>query len=496
MRLKWIQMGWFTLAWPLAYVSPAYGQSFGGNLPPSCNGYTHYTISAADNSGSAKPRLQTDQKIDAINQKLAASGNTDAAFELGLAYMQGLGVEQDLALAQHWFEIGAVKPADKGMVGMFYAGGVCFAQNDDEAIRWFLAAGRSGDRFTVAQIYARQGTSGLLKAGEMYRELLLDPSTAEYRRAQMELGNLVLDGKYSAGVDATGHALNLEWARIITQELLSQQEYTIAVAYSAAVDGVPKDEVMWLRFCKRAAAYNMDLAQQFYGRAILNGEIKNVSPYVGYAWLKLASDKQYSNKADVQKLEQQMSPEQLQEADSMFQGLVQERARDGAYYVVGDPLAEPTADQLAKMAYDDPDVQLRRAFELEKTGDYEQAMQLYRIARDRRAMDVKVVLGRDHLYGTDGVAKSSVLAKYWLKSAVDAGSRPAALLLAKWYSGDGGTDDPVQALTWELVGHEGAPVVTPKAVVTKEQMEQAATIYAVWLATHPGWVAVPNRLVD
>jgi TPR repeat protein len=446
----------------------------------------HYVVSPANGDPSAR----TDEQINAVNVRLAADGNTDADFQLGLAYMQGVGVAADLAKAEHYFELGAITPSDKALVSNFYLEHGWFPYSPEKAVGWLLAAGRPGDLFAAAQAYRNFTPAENTKATAIYRELLERPGTAEFRRAQMELGNLVLDGKYSAGEDAAGRALNLEWARIITQELVGQQEYTIAVAYSAGVDGVPKDDAMWERFCTRAAAYNIDLAQQFYGRAIMNGTIKDASPYLGYAWIRLAADKQYNNKATVQQLEQQMTPEQLQQANSIFEGLVQERARDGAYYALGDPLAEPTAEELAKMPDDDPDVQLRRAFVLEQSGrpeDYEPAMRLYRIARDRRDMDIKVVLGRDCLYGTHGITQDAKLAQYWLKSAANAGSKPAALYLAKWYEGEGGgTADPVQAYSWQWLGTENSPKPVANRL-SADQVAQAQEQIAVWRATHQGW---------
>lgn len=452
---------------------------------------SHYVVSPANND----PAARTADEINAVNLKLAAAGNTDADFQLGLAYMQGVGVEQDLEKAERYFEMGAIKPADKELVSGFYLEHGWFPYSPEKSVGWLLAAGRPFDLFEAAQTYRKFNPPQEAKATSIYRALLNNPTTPEYRRAQMELGNLVLDGKYSAGNDAAGHALNLEWARTITQELLGQEEYTIALAYSAQVDGVPKDDAMWLRFCKRAAAYNIDLAQQFYGQAILQGELKNRSPFEGYAWVRLASDKQFNNKNTVAHLVAQMSPDQLSEANSFFEGLIRTRAQDGAYYSFDDPLREPSGAELKALPDDDPDVQLRRAFALETSQqpeDYEFAMRLYRIARDRRGMDVKVVLGRDYLYGTHGVATNARLSKYWLTRAAEAGSKPAALYLAKWYSGDGGgASDAAQSLTWQLIGHEGPTPVIPPSSLSEPEKLVATKAYTTWLTAHPGWATVP-----
>ena len=92
----------------------------------------------------------------------------------------------------------------------------------------------------------------------------------------MELGNFVLDGKYSAGNDAEGRASNLLWARTIAQELLGGEEYKIAMNYEFGGEGIAVDKSMWLQFCKRAATYNIDLAQEFYAEAISKRGSKQV----------------------------------------------------------------------------------------------------------------------------------------------------------------------------------------------------------------------------
>ncbi len=449
----------------------------------------HFAVGLAKGHHAALD--DTDQSIFRLNQRLAKKGNTDAAFELGLAYMQGVGVHQDLAAAEHWFARGAITPETRGYVGGFYTDGECFPKNLIRAAFWLRSAGRPGDLFELANAYSEAGSEHVHEAGELYTSLLAATGHPEVRRAQLALGNFVLDGKYSSGETAESHAQNLSWARAIAQEMLGQQEYTIAVAYSAQVDGVPQDLEMWLRYCKRAAAYNIDLAQQFYGRGILAGEIPRSTPYEGYAWVRLASDKQYSNRPIVRQLEGDMTSEQQMEAFSVFDGLVQTKVRTGAYYPSDDPLRDITTAQLAAMPNDDPDVQLRRAYALEKSsspGAYEQALQLYRIARDRWRMDIKVVLGRNYLLGNNGVQKDARLAKYWLTQAIEASSHPAALYLAQWYEGaGGGIPDPVQARAWRLIGTEPPATVPPASNMDTEQEGVAQKLYTAWLEAHPDW---------
>lgn len=372
------------------------------------------TITAA----SHDPAATTPEKITAINQALARGGNADAAYELGLAYLQGYGVQKDLGQAEHWFRVVATDPKLKSAI------------DRDAEVRLPPL-----DLFELAETYRKDTPQQTERAAKMYLYLLRQTGHPEVRRAQMELGNLVLDGKYTAGIDAGGCALNLEWARIIAQESLGQEEYKIAVDYEIGRKDLPKNSAMWLRFCRRAAAYNIDLAQKFLAQAIAKGTVPNRSGYDDVAWTRLASDKQTDERAVYKAMESGMTPQQHRAADSEYASLVQTRAIDGAYYSPDDPLRNPTPTELAAMPEDDPDVQLRRAFALERVAPtnkdaYREALNLYRTVRDRREMDIRFALGRDYLNGTNGLHKNLDIARYWLNEAAGFGSQPAKTLLA------------------------------------------------------------------
>jgi TPR repeat protein len=390
-----------------------------------------WTIGTANNAYAP-----TDGDIFAVNQELATGGNKEAAFRLGQAYVEGVGVLRDQKEAIHWFEIGATTPDEKAFVAHLFTYEGCFAKDLDAAAHWFTAAGRPGDLFELAQAYRMASPQQTERATAIYVALLKETGHPEVRRAQMELGNFVLDGKYSAGDDAAGRALNLEWARIITQELLGQEEYKIAVDYDIGREDLPEDKKMWLRFCQRAAAYNIDLAQSFYAQAVAENNALNKSGYDDVAWTRLASEKQYGLRVQLKSMESGMNAEQQRAANAAYEALVQTRARDGAYYPFDDPLRAPAAATLGSMPQDDPDVQVRRAFALEERAKtdkeaYRQAMDLYRTVRDRREMDIRFVVGRDALSGANGVPQNAMIGRRWLQEAVDRGSKPAAELLAK-----------------------------------------------------------------
>ena len=393
-----------------------------------------YTVSAANDD----PHARTLKQIADVNKRLAAKGSTEAAFQLGLAYLQGYGVEQDLPAAEHWFAIGATDDGEKDIVAGLYLHGFYFARDLDKAARW--TGSRPGALFELARTYQTVDPPQLNKALSIYLRLL-NSGGPEVRRAQMELGNLVLDGKYSSGNDANGRAQNLEWARIITQELLGQEEYKIAVDYSIGREDLSPDHAMWLRYCKRAAAYNIDLAQRFYANDIAAGKSPRTTHYDEVVWLRLASQKQVAERDVLRALEMDMTHAEIHSADDAFAGMLHVRRINGAYYPAGDPLRDVSSEALAAMPQDDPDVQIREAFAMEKaaaTGSrqYERAMAIYRMVRDRREIDVRMVLARDALNGTRGVPKNEGVARYWLFECVQRGSVEAKEQLAKLEAAD------------------------------------------------------------
>ena len=281
---------------------------------------------------------------------------------------------------------------------------------------------------SVAQIYNQ-------KALAIYLSLLKMNGLPEARRAQMELGNFVIDGIYSAGDDPKARALNLEWARIIAQELLGQEELKIAVDYRIGREDLSIDQAMWLRFCKRAAAYNIDLAQHSYAEAINNAAAKDFSGHDAIAWTRLAGEKRSGDLPLLKAFTSFMTAQQIEQANAAYKALADTRKRAGAYYPADDPLRSPSPADLDALPKDDPDAQLRRAFDLEKAaaGDaelYVRVLHIYRTIRNRRKMDIRYALGLYSLDGKFGVPKNREIAEYWLREAANEGSKPAQNRLA------------------------------------------------------------------
>lgn len=381
-------------------------------------------------------------------ERRAEQGDKKAAYELGQMCAFGFPAKpdqmyrpQDLERARHWFEIGADTDYERSQVALMYANGNPFPKDPEAAERWYRSTGESLYLFEAGETYkaAAEADASLAAkynphATAIYLELLKKTGDPNLRRAQLELGNFVIDGIYSAGDNAEGRRQNMIWARMIAQELLGQKLYQIAVAYEFSQDGLAPDKKMWLRYVKRAAAYNIDMAQHFYVEAMDKAEVPDTSGYDHIAWTRIENDSNNRNVLLLNALSLGMTGEQRNAAEAAYRALVDARQRYGAFYTADDPLRAPPAGALEAMDQEDPDVQLRLAFDLEEAaatdpGTYKRVIDLYREVRNRRDSQCRFVLGRYALRGANGVPQDRKVAIYWLREAIKSGSQPAQALL-------------------------------------------------------------------
>jgi TPR repeat protein len=86
-----------------------------------------------------------DTSLERLRQ-LAANGDADAEFSLGVRYDAGRGVTEDAAEAANWYR----RAADHGsalaqfMLGLFAANGRALPRDDGEAAEWFRKAAEQG----------------------------------------------------------------------------------------------------------------------------------------------------------------------------------------------------------------------------------------------------------------------------------------------------------------------------------------------------------------
>ena len=82
-----------------------------------------------------------------ILRPLAAQGQPDAQYNLGVMYREGHGVPQDYGEALKWLRLAAVQGHVEAQtnLGVMYAMGLGVPQDYTEAVKWFRLAAEQGD---------------------------------------------------------------------------------------------------------------------------------------------------------------------------------------------------------------------------------------------------------------------------------------------------------------------------------------------------------------
>ena len=134
-----------------------------------------------------------DEIISAAN-----SGNADSQNQLGDAYYDGIGVEQDYIQALEWY----LRAAKQGHgiaqynVAYAYANGIGTQKNTSEAIKWF---GKSADQGVALALYvlAKMLIDGQFIEQDITKglDLLQKASDQGLDLAQYDLGTIFLEGR-------------------------------------------------------------------------------------------------------------------------------------------------------------------------------------------------------------------------------------------------------------------------------------------------------------
>ena len=98
---------------------------------------------------------------------LADQGNATAQNRLGSMYSNGLGVPQNNAEAEKWFQLAADQghASAQNNLGISYWNGVGVSQNYAEAVKWFRLAAYQGyaeAQFNLGSMYSNGPSAGEL----------------------------------------------------------------------------------------------------------------------------------------------------------------------------------------------------------------------------------------------------------------------------------------------------------------------------------------------
>lgn len=135
----------------------------------------------------------------------AEAGDSRAAYELGMAYANGEGVQLDYVEASRWIK----QAAEAGLalaqrtLAWLYSNGLGVEADDAKAVHWYLAAAEQGDprdQHFAATIY-RYGRYDVAMNPERMLYWYSLSANQGFAPAQCELGQLLLKGKHVARDD-------------------------------------------------------------------------------------------------------------------------------------------------------------------------------------------------------------------------------------------------------------------------------------------------------
>ncbi len=112
------------------------------------------TVGAADFSAGLDAYQKKDYATAAKEWRaLAEKGDAPSQFNLGLLYVDGLGVPQDYTQASKWFERSAQQDYEKAQLnlGAMYGSGRGVKRDYVQAYKWLNVCAAKGDQKCVAQ---------------------------------------------------------------------------------------------------------------------------------------------------------------------------------------------------------------------------------------------------------------------------------------------------------------------------------------------------------
>jgi TPR repeat protein len=222
-------------------------------------------------------QTNADSKLFEETKAKAEKGDADAQATLGLDYFSGLhGIPQDYTKAANWFR----KAAEQGnAVAEFYLGflyqlGSGVPKNMSEGLKWNRKAAEQG-----------------------------------FAMAQWTLG-----GRYEFETNFVEAA---KWYRKAAEQDFSLAQLNLGVCYAKG-NGVAKDFAEAVKWYHKAAEQGIAVAQCDIGSCYYLGDGVPKDYLEAYKWLNLASAQGFETaKKCLSIIEQQMTPEQISEAQQL-----------------------------------------------------------------------------------------------------------------------------------------------------------------------------------
>jgi TPR repeat protein len=129
------------------------------------------------NYGMLMGRLGDENAEFGLYQQAATNGNVLAAYNLGVAYRDGLGTQPDVDKSLQWFEKAAAEGDDTAAfnIGAIYDEGQLIEADDQTAIAWYDLAAQRGNTDAMINLGIMYETgegvpASAAKAADMYRQ--------------------------------------------------------------------------------------------------------------------------------------------------------------------------------------------------------------------------------------------------------------------------------------------------------------------------------------
>lgn len=185
-------------------------------------------------------------------RKSAEQGNAQAQTNLGVAYINGEGIQKDEAQAISWFR----KAAEQGNaeaqynLGGIYINGIGVKKDKDQALTWFRKAAEQG--IAQAQLFVAGayliGVGGVEK--DITQSLIWERKAAEQGNAQAQT-NLGLAYYNGEGI-AKDQPQGIIWLRKAAEQGYAMAQYNLGLMYFQG-KGIEKDEAQAITWFHKAA---------------------------------------------------------------------------------------------------------------------------------------------------------------------------------------------------------------------------------------------------
>ena len=223
----------------------------------------------------------------------ANSGNADSQNQLGDAYFDGIGIEQDHAKAFEWYLRAAEQGHGKAQynVAYAYANGIGAQKNTSEAVKWYT---RSSDQGIALAQYV---LAKMLIAGQYIEQdytegldLLQKASDQGLDLAQYDLGTIYLEGKIIESDTDKG----IEYLKFAADQGYKDAQFNLGLAYS----NLPEPNYPYAEKYLREASFNGHFKAMFELSRLYTINLRDFKQ--GLLWAIVALE--YCEKQDEQRI--------------------------------------------------------------------------------------------------------------------------------------------------------------------------------------------------